>query len=104
MQFKEGVSTEADIINKLGRPSSVTLNGDLKMISYYGSQYQAKAASFIPIIGAFVGGSDIAVTHVAYQIGQGGILKKIIYSSSGTGTRRGSTPAEMANTEPSAVK
>lgn len=104
LQFKEGVSTEAEIINKLGRPTSITINGDIKLISYAGSQYQAKAASFIPIVGVFAGGGDIAVTHAAYQIGPDGILKKIIYSTYGTGTRMGTTPNEVQAAEPTAIK
>ena len=104
LQFKEGVSTETDILSKLGRPTSVTINGDIKLISYTGSQYQTKAASFIPVVGMFAGGSDMQVTHAAYQIGPDGILKKIIYSTSGTGARMGATPTDMKTTEPTAIK
>lgn len=103
-QFKEGESTESAIIAKLGKPSMVTMNGTMKVISYTGSQYQTKAASFIPVVGLFAGGGDMAVKTVSYQINQAGILEKIIYSEYNTNTRMGSQPAPMSQEEPRAVQ
>ena len=103
-QFKEGVTTEAQIISKLGQPTMVTMNDPIKVITYTGSQYQMKAASFIPVVGLFAGGADMAVKTVAYQLNQAGVLEKIIYSEYNTNTKMGSQPAPMSQDEARAVQ
>lgn len=103
-QFKEGVTTEAEIIAKLGKPSGVTITGGQRLISYAGYQSQAKAASFIPIIGAFTGGSDYSISSAVYQIDSQGILQKISYAQHGGAARMGAAPAATEKTEPRAVK
>lgn len=103
-QFKEGVTTEAEIIAKLGKPSGVTITGGQRLISYSGYQSHAKAASFIPIIGAFAGGSDYNISSAAYLIDSQGILQKITYAQHGGAARMGAVPAEIEKTEPRAVK
>jgi hypothetical protein len=102
-QFTEGVSTESAIIAKLGKPTMITMNGPVKLITYSGSQYQTKAASFIPVVGLFAGGADMAVKTVSYQINKAGILEKIIYSEYNSNVRTGSQPAPMEAQEPRAV-
>lgn len=105
MQFKEGVTTEAQIVGKLGPPTGVTISsGGIKTISYTGAQAQVKAATFIPIVGLFAGGSDIVVTTAAYQLGADGVLQKVDYSTANTSTGMGSAPAPMNASSPSAVK
>lgn len=104
LQFKEGQTTEAQIIAKLGKPTSVTIAGGVKSISYVGVQYQVKPETFIPIIGGFVGGADYTMSMATYQIGANGVLEKITYSTSGSATRSGSAPAVIEKTEPSVVK
>ncbi|MDH4481432.1 MAG: hypothetical protein QE279_01845 [Rhodoferax sp.] len=104
LQFKEGETTEAQIIAKLGKPTSVSIASGMKFISYSGMQYQVKGATFIPIVGAFAGGADYTMSMAMYQIGANGVLEKITYSTSGTGTRSGVAPAAMESVEPSAVK
>lgn len=104
LQFKEGVSTESQIVSALGRPTSTSISSGLKFIVYSGMQYKVKGATFIPIVGAFAGGADYTATMAMYQIGPDGVLQKITYTESGTGTRSGATPAYMPATEPIAVK
>lgn len=103
-QFKEGVTTEAQIIEKLGNPTTTTIANGLKTITYTGAQYRTSAATFIPIVGLFAGGTDYSVTVAAYQINSQGVLNKVTYSTSGGTARMGSTPAAMQAQEPSAVK
>ena len=105
MQFKEGITTEAQIVSKLGPPTGVTISsGGIKTITYTGAQAQVKAASFIPIVGLFAGGSDVVVTTAAYQLGTDGILQKVDYSTANTSTGMGSAPAAMNASTPTAVK
>jgi outer membrane protein assembly factor BamE (lipoprotein component of BamABCDE complex) len=103
-QFKEGVSTEADIVRTLGRPTSVTVSSNRKFISYSGAQYQVKPASFIPIVGAFAGGADYTVSTATYEIGPDGVLQHVTFTQAGSGSRAGTTPVEMPATEPRAVR
>jgi len=104
LQFKEGESTEAQIIAKLGKPTSVMIYSGFRFISYSGMQYKTRPESFIPFVGAFVGGADYAMTSATYQIGSNGVLEKITYTNSGSAARSGVTPAAMDSPEPVAVK
>jgi outer membrane protein assembly factor BamE (lipoprotein component of BamABCDE complex) len=103
-QFKEGVTTESQIVEKLGNPTTTTIANGIKTITYTGAQYRTNAASFIPIVGLFAGGTDFSVTVAAYQINNQGVLDKVTYSTSGGTARMGSNPAAMQTQEPSAVK
>jgi hypothetical protein len=102
--FKEGVTTEKEIITALGNSTSVMISGDTKIISYSGFQYKMKAASYIPIVGLFAGGADYAQTNAMYIIDTKGILTKINYMTSGAGSRQGTTAADMKEQEPKAIK
>jgi hypothetical protein len=104
LQFKEGVSTETEIIARLGKPTTVVISNGVKMLSYSGMQYKTKGATFIPIVGLFAGGADYAYSNVTYQVAANGVLEKVTYTSSGSGSRMGQNPAEMSATDPSAVK
>lgn len=104
MQFKEGKTTETEILAKLGRPTTTTISDGTRIISYTGFQSQVKAATFIPIIGSFVGGSDYTISTAMYQIDTKGVLQKITYSQSGSAARMGAVPVEPEKTEPRAVK
>ncbi len=88
-QFKQGVTKESDIVAALGKPTSVTTYNGVRMISYTGVQAQARASSFIPIVGAFVGGSDSQVSSVIFKIGADGVLTDIISNQSAMGTGTG---------------
>jgi hypothetical protein len=104
LQFKEGIATEAQIMEKLGRPTSTTIINGQRLISYSGMQYQVKGATFIPIVGAFAGGADYTISVATYQIGVNGVLQKISYSTYDGSSRMGVTPAAMSATEPTAIK
>lgn len=105
MQFKEGVTTEAQIVAKLGPPSGVTISsGGGKTLLYSGAQYQTKAATFIPIVGLFAGGADYTVSTASYRLGADGVLQKIDYSTYNGSTGTGSLPAPMNTSTPTAVK
>lgn len=104
MQFKEGVTTEQQITAKLGAPTGTMVSGNVKTISYSGTQMQVKAASFIPIVGLFAGGSDYTISSVAYQLDANGVLQKVSYSTHNGSGRMGSNPAPMAAGEPTAIK
>ena len=93
-QFKEGVTTESEIRAKLGQPTSESVSsGDLHTLIYAGSQSSIKAATFIPLVGAFVGGADVHSTAAIYTINKDGVMIKFSYSGTGLSSQMGSNPA-----------
>lgn len=104
LQFKENVTTESEILRALGPPTGVSVGGGKKFLSYTGMQTQVKAATFIPIVGAFAGGADYQMTQAMYQLDANGVLEKITYTSSGSGMRSGASPADIPARDPSSVK
>jgi 20S proteasome alpha/beta subunit len=104
LQFKEGQSTEAEVIAKLGPPTSTVVSGGMKTLVYTGGQYQVKPATFIPIVGAMAGGADYSATSAVYQFDSAGVLVRASYSSTGSGSRMGVTPAPQTPSDPRAVK
>lgn len=103
-QFKEGVTTEAQIRMALGEPTSITISSGVKTINYMGAQYSTNAASFIPVVGLFAGGSDYSISTASYQINDKGLLEKASYTTSKGTSRMGSAPAQITTREPTAVK
>jgi outer membrane protein assembly factor BamE (lipoprotein component of BamABCDE complex) len=63
--FKIGKSTYSEVIKALGNPSTESDdNSGNKVIEYSYSGSSVKATSYIPFVGAFIGGSN-SETHVA---------------------------------------
>lgn len=87
-QFQKGKSTEAEVVAVLGQPTTTVTRGGSRTLMYSGAQAQARPASFIPIIGPLVGGSDVRASSVMFQFGPDGRLVDVVSTqhSSGTGT------------------
>ncbi|MEQ1601529.1 MAG: hypothetical protein ABL885_07155 [Methylophilaceae bacterium] len=87
--FKKGETTIEEVVAKLGTPtsSSVTATGQ-RTISYVFAHAQARPASFIPIIGPLVGGTDSRSSMVFFMFGNDGKLENYTLSQSqfGSGT------------------
>lgn len=79
-QFKRGEATEAQIIAALGKPTTVTTTNGIRMLVYTGVQAQARAESFIPLIGPLVGGTDSQVSQVMFKLNEHSILTDVISS------------------------
>jgi len=76
--FKIGTTTESQILNDLGQPtSSVFKTGGIKIYTYTYVSYQSNAASFIPIVGLLAGGADVETSSVTFTFNEGGILQDI---------------------------
>lgn len=73
-KFKVGESTEADITRDLGAPTGVTQAQGYRFISYSSVNAQPRPATFIPIIGPLVGGSDVRTSMVIFKFGADGKL------------------------------
>jgi outer membrane protein assembly factor BamE (lipoprotein component of BamABCDE complex) len=90
IQFQKGSTTIAQVEQALGAPTSSTLlpNGS-HMLMYFYVQAQARPASFIPIIGPLVGGSDSKSNSATLTFDNAGILVSYSASSSSFGTGMG---------------
>jgi len=74
-QFKKGVTTEHDIVAALGQPTITATHDGTRVLSYGGARIQARAASFIPIVGIFAGGADVNSSAVTFVIRADGLLE-----------------------------
>lgn len=74
-QFKEGVTTEAQVVQTLGQPQARTIAADGRHILVYsGAQAHATAASYIPVVGIFAGGAKATGTSVVFVFAPNGVL------------------------------
>ncbi len=82
-QFKVGVATEADVIGKLGKPMMVGTNTEGTTVVTYGSTHaRPKAATFVPIVGLFAGGTTGETTAIVFTFGPDGLLKNATTNTS----------------------
>ncbi|WP_207000674.1 hypothetical protein [Trinickia mobilis] len=90
--FRAGVTTRQEVISRLGTPTTqATLPDGSTMLVYSFSAAQARPASFIPILGAFVGGADARSSMVSFQFTPAGVLKGSSSTSSQSGSQMGTT-------------
>lgn len=90
--FHNGVTTRAEVLARLGTPTTqATLPDGSTMLVYAFSAAQARASSFIPIVGAFVGGADAHSSMVSFQFTSDGLLKSSSSTSSQSGSQLGTT-------------
>jgi outer membrane protein assembly factor BamE (lipoprotein component of BamABCDE complex) len=70
-QIQKGVTTRAEVEQLLGRPAQTSLTGNggrMMLYQYSESKQQVKATSFIPIAGAFMGGTTGTMRMQQLQI------------------------------------
>ncbi len=73
--FQPGIATYADIIAKFGKPSRETMMGNgSRTVAYVYVRSTARPQSFIPVVGAFVGGADQETSSVAFRFAPDGKL------------------------------
>ena len=89
-QFKEGQTTQQDVITALGQPTTTMRNADgTTVLMYTYAEARTRGSTFIPIVGAFVGGVDTRSNNVMLTFDQQGVLKTTSSSSSQYGTATG---------------
>jgi outer membrane protein assembly factor BamE (lipoprotein component of BamABCDE complex) len=73
--FRLGVTTQQQVIARLGTPSSTSTlpNGSMFLV-YAFTKPRPLAVTVIPAIGPFVGGTDARSTSISFQFGPDGIL------------------------------
>jgi hypothetical protein len=84
--FEKGKTTYAQVVQALGPPVSVTNTSDGTRIAVYSYVHsQARAASFIPVVGLFAGGADAQSQAVTFTFGPDGTLKDYSTTTSNVG-------------------
>lgn len=92
-----GVTTEADVQSRFGAPTARTRNSNgTVQLQYIYAESQIRAASFIPVVGLFAGGSDIKSTMAVLTFGPDGKLKDSWASSSQFGTGIGISAGQIS--------
>lgn len=98
--FKKGVTTEGDVIQKLGQPNIMQTSPAGKKFVYSYAHVQMRPATFIPIVGIFAGGSDVKSSAAVFTFDTSGKLLAQHISSSQFGTGTGfaaGTPMEQTD-------
>ncbi len=100
--FQKGRTTYSDVIAALGQPTSQSISADgNRQISYMYVEAKARPETFIPIVGAFVGGADSKTSFATFRFDEKGILSD--YSSTtgqnglGTGLESGASVGRIPN-------
>ncbi len=89
-QFEKGKATEAEVIAKLGPPTTATRAADgSRSDAYLYTQAQARAASYIPVVGLMAGGADGTATVIMFNFTPDGVLKDWTSSVSNTSVNTG---------------
>ena len=93
-QIKPGVTTEADLVRMFGAPSTKTLDSSGKtLLGWIYSAAQAKPASFVPVVGAFAGGTDVQVQQLSVLIGKDGRVEHYTMNNANPNVQMG-TPRQ----------
>lgn len=106
-QFKRGETTEAQIVSTLGKPTTITTSNGIRTLTYTGVYAQARPSSFIPFIGAFVGGTDSQVSQVVFRMDEFGKLADVTSSQTTSGVGMGfaaGAPIQQTEDQPRRVK
>ncbi len=103
-QMKVGQTTWNDMVSVLGQPTSATFNSaGTRTAIYTYTQVTTRPETFIPYVGAFVGGADTKADSVMLTFGQDGKLQNYQGSTTamgtGTGLEAGTTP-ERTDAQP----
>jgi hypothetical protein len=86
--LQKGVTTEAEVTTRLGKPNGIVKSsaGNTSYI-YTFSKSSPDAASFIPVVGIFAGKTTSTTTTVTLNFNQAGILQD--YTTSNTDMQAG---------------
>lgn len=92
-----GQTTREQAVALLGTPDSSTQIGTGgTMWTYTFARASTKASSFIPVVGAFAGGTNVQSQSLVLTFGADGILKDFVSSVSGTDVGTGLNAAPKA--------
>lgn len=89
--IQKGVTTENDVIAKMGQPTSKGYNSEgHRTLTYLHVSTRTKASTFIPVVGLFTGGADTESTILVINIDSDtGIVKDWNYNQSNSEVNTG---------------
>ena len=88
--LQKGKTTYAEVLQSFGKPTSNTVLSDgSRMVFYNYFGVQTHPETFIPVVGAFVGGADSEHSIVTLNFDKSGVLKDYTASEGGSGTGTG---------------
>jgi outer membrane protein assembly factor BamE (lipoprotein component of BamABCDE complex) len=95
--LRKGETTYAQVVQRFGPPTSQTMSSEGGRTAYWTYvQATPRAATFIPIVGAFAGGSDTKSNVVMTRFDSNGILQDFSSTTSQMGAATGiSSGADM---------
>jgi predicted small lipoprotein YifL len=96
--IERGRSTEADVRTALGAPTGVSVVNGQRMLVYSGAAYSMRPESFVPVLGAFVGGADWRASHVIVTIGPDGRVADVQSHHQESGATSGLASPGVART------
>ena len=86
----KGKTTQQQILLSLGSPDLITKTGNGNTVYVYRyARAAARPESFIPLIGAFVGGVDVQGQMTRVTFGPDGTVKDFVSTQSGTELNKG---------------
>lgn len=96
--LQPGVTTEAEAVGRLGQPTVRTRMGDGSVMAIYSyAEVKVRGATFIPIVGAFAGGSDMRTTTVTLRFDAAGKLIDTTSSAGVYGTGMGAAAGAVSS-------
>ncbi|MDE2466158.1 MAG: outer membrane protein assembly factor BamE [Alphaproteobacteria bacterium] len=82
-QFKKGITTESQVIAKLGSPTTTTIKDDgTRVDTYVFTHATPNAVDFVPVVGLLAGGAHGKSTQVAFTFNKSGVLQSYASTTS----------------------
>ncbi|WP_153012897.1 hypothetical protein [Pseudacidovorax intermedius] len=95
--FQRGVTTKAEVLQALGKPTMQMRMGDgTSMVIYSFAEVAVRPATFIPVVGAFAGGADSRSNTMTLRFDAAERLVDTTSSATETGTGRGASAGPVA--------
>lgn len=99
-QLKKGETTKAEVLAAFGQPTMQMRLGDgTSMLTYTYAEYRTRPATFIPFVGAFVGGGDSRSNSVSLRFDASDKLIDTTSMASAYGTGLGAAAGQIAPVE-----
>jgi outer membrane protein assembly factor BamE (lipoprotein component of BamABCDE complex) len=96
-KIEKGKTTRAEVISLIGSPDRIMNIGTGDTIfSYHYARAAAKPQSFIPIVGPFIGGTNVQSQYISIMFGPDDVVKNITSSHSSSEFDRGAATSSKA--------
>lgn len=88
--LEKGKTTAAEVMQRIGPPTTtITSQDGRSTLIYVFAHAQARPESFIPFVGALIGGTDVRSSTVRFVFNKDGTLDDFTHATSSTGAGYG---------------